>query len=108
MMPRGLFPLACVVLGTGCLTGSGGNFPADASARPASATPRTFLFAAPLDPARCQSPARDPRDGTSLTLVRSNAGRGDYDAPAGHYGVMPGEYLRLECGTGSVIGIVAR
>lgn len=50
----------------------------------------------------------DPRDGTELRLVRSQAGRGDYAVPTGRYDVAAGELLRLDCRTGEAIGIVER
>lgn len=54
----------------------------------------------------CRNPMVDPRDGTRLLLVRSAEGRGDYEVPAGRYGVGKQELLRLECETGRVLGIV--
>lgn len=55
---------------------------------------------------RCYNPMLDPRDGRRLRLVRAANDRGDYEAPAGSYGLALGELLRLECSTGRVIGIV--
>lgn len=58
----------------------------------------------------CRNPLVDPRDQTRLRLVRSAAvgsgERGDYEVPAGRYGVGPGELLRIECSTGQPLGIV--
>lgn len=56
----------------------------------------------------CNNPMLDPRDQTRLTLVRSAGGQGDYEVPQGRYGVGSGELLRLECGSGRVIGVVKR
>ncbi len=89
------------------------SFPPDAAARPATDVPSVFLGrdGADLRPARAVDPCRDvmvdPRDRTDVTLVRSQAGRGDYAVPPGRYGVEANELLRLDCRTGEVIGIVA-
>jgi hypothetical protein len=49
----------------------------------------------------------DPADNAKVLLVRAVANRrGDYEVPAGRYGVRTGELLRLDCVTGGVIGIV--
>ena len=56
----------------------------------------------------CRSPMVDPRDGTKLTLVWSNAGQGEYEVLPGRYGVGSGEVLRLDCATGRVVGIAKR
>lgn len=106
--------LALVVSAGACALGRSGDFPPDAQARPAVDVPAQFTLAAPPeavqgpDAAPCTSPAVDPRDGTRLVLVRSRSGRGDYEAPAGKYGVGAAELLRLDCATGRAIGVVAR
>lgn len=56
----------------------------------------------------CRSPLIDPRNGTRITLVRSKSGRGDYEVPAGKYGVGEKEVLRIECANGKAIGIFKR
>jgi hypothetical protein len=56
----------------------------------------------------CHSPMIDPRNGGKLLLVRSAGGRGDYEVGEGGYGLREGELLRLDCGTGRVMGIVRR
>jgi hypothetical protein len=56
----------------------------------------------------CRNPMVDPRDGTALTLVRSDKGMGDYEVPEGRYGVGAKQLLRLDCATGRVVGIVKR
>lgn len=59
----------------------------------------------------CASPLIDPRDQTRLRLVRSGSvgesHRGDYAVEDGRYGVRPGELLRIDCGSGQPLGIVA-
>jgi hypothetical protein len=58
----------------------------------------------------CRTLLLDPRDQTPLRLHRSTqfgtTHHGDYDVPAGRYGVQRGELLRVDCTTGEVIGIV--
>ena len=83
--------------------------------KPAVDAPTHFLVRAPdgrtVEPTRggaCQNPMIDPRDGAALILVRSAGGHGDYQVPVARYGVRRGELLRIECGTGLVIGIVKR
>jgi hypothetical protein len=56
----------------------------------------------------CLSPLKDPRTGTTIILVRSENGVGDYLAPSGAYGIPDGQLLRLECGSGEVLGLVRR
>ena len=100
---------AGMILAVGaCATGGRSSFPADGAARPAVDAPTAFTFSVPASGDACRSPAVDPRDGARLVLVRSSGGRGDYDVPAGRYGVGSREYLRLECVTGGVIGVVPR
>lgn len=61
----------------------------------------------PARGAGCLSPMVDPRDGTQIRLVRSGSEQGDYAVADGRYGVGPGEWLRLDCATGRVVGIVS-
>jgi hypothetical protein len=56
----------------------------------------------------CLSPMADPVTGVRITLVRSESGLGDYQAPSGSYGIKDGQLIRLECNTGHVIGLVRR
>jgi hypothetical protein len=74
---------------------------------------------APIDPpdnfttpdpsgAACRSPMTDPRDGTTLRLVWSSGGLGEYEVPKGRYGVGADEVLRVDCASGKAIGIVKR
>ena len=58
----------------------------------------------------CSSPLTDPRDGTSIRMVAAFGGEGvgDYEVPAGKYGVEKNELLRINCQTGEVLGIVRR
>jgi hypothetical protein len=100
--------VALVVLAGACVSAGGGNFPTDAVARPATGTPAAFTFTVPHSPNSCRSPALNPQDGTRLVLARSVGERGDYEVPAGQYGVSAREYLRLDCATGRVIGVVPR
>lgn len=103
------------VLLASCALGRSGTFPSSADARAASDVPFRFepdppsTRIAPADTIAgegCRNPMLDPRDGQRLTLVRSLGGEGDYRVPTGAYGVRPGELLRLDCNTGSVVGIV--
>ena len=57
----------------------------------------------------CKNPMIDPRNGLSLTMVRStSAGFADYEVPNQRYGVSKEELLRLNCATGEVVGVVRR
>lgn len=98
---------AFLFVSSACVSVGGSNF-ADAVTRPATGAPAAFTFTAPLSADACRSPALDPQDGTRLVLARSGVGRGDYEVPAGRYGVSSREYLRLDCATGGVIGVVRR
>ena len=112
---RSLLALIGLVALAACSTASGG-FPADASVRAATDLPDHFFVGAPgaegvsePDPGgACRSPLVDPRDGTRLVLSRSSGGRGDYEVPAGRYGVGEQELLRVQCGTGRPAGAVRR
>lgn len=84
---------------------------AAAELRSAEDAPTSFVTEDGALPARgCRNPLIDPRDRTRLRLVRSarvGAGElGDYEVPAGRYGVAPGELLRIDCATGEPLGIV--
>jgi len=98
-----------------CAIGTAGSFPASNSARAAFDVPARFDPAAPelrLSPADtiagdgCLSPMVDPRDGTQAILARSFGGEGDYRVPGEKYRVRAGEFLRIECNSGRVVGIV--
>ena len=52
----------------------------------------------------CRSPLTDPRDGTRLTLVRSNAGLGDYQPDNQRYGLAANQLLRINCSDGRPVG----
>lgn len=82
--------------------------PVDAPERfqPVSSTGEAVAF--PPRGAGCRNPMIDPRDGTRIRLVRSGSEQGDYAVADERYGVGPGEWLRLDCATGRVIGIVSR
>jgi hypothetical protein len=111
----------CVLLltGNGCATSSWSVYPADEPAREASEVPERFLVGTiqaggelsdPRPGEGCRNPMVDPRDGTRLRLVQSQSAGGgsigDYEVPEGRYGIRPGELLRMNCGTGRVIGII--
>lgn len=78
--------------------------------RPATDFPA--MFEAPPgmvlgDDDACNSPMIDPRDQTEIRLVRSwGQGLGDYEVPNGRYGVQSDELLRINCNTGTIMGIV--
>ena len=106
----------CMVLAgmliSGCAA-SYSSFPGDRTAQPARDVPEVFVVDASIARAAnsaadetCNSPMIDPRDQTRLRLVRSTGGRGDYEVPLGRYGVKAGEFLRLDCKTGRVLGVV--
>ena len=60
----------------------------------------------------CRNPMVDPRNGTTLNLIRSKDGRGDYQvlgeqySLGARYGVDTRHYLRIDCATGKALGIV--
>lgn len=56
----------------------------------------------------CTSPMTDPRTGEQIVMRRAARGIADYEVPVGRYGVQSGEYLRLDCNSGRVLGIVKR
>jgi hypothetical protein len=101
-----------LLLGSACAMGTS-TYPIDAPARTASDVPGQFVMApgavgpdTASTPA-CHNPMIDPRDGTRIVLVSAQGGKvGDYRVPEGRYGVGPGELLRLNCGSGAVIGII--
>ncbi|HEU4698917.1 MAG TPA: hypothetical protein VFS40_07050 [Gemmatimonadales bacterium] len=110
--------LGAAVLGAAC---GGASFPSDSAAVAPSDVPAAFVrdtAAAPpagadtavvTGPPLCHTPMIDPRDGTRLRLVESLAGRGDYLVPMpNRYGAGPEQFLRLECASGRVIGLVPR
>jgi len=60
----------------------------------------------------CRNPMVDPRDSTTLNLVRSKDGTGDYQVMnrdyelKSQYGVDSRHLLRVDCATGKALGIV--
>ena len=105
-----------------CATGRGA-FPPESAVRPARDLPDRFVLTsgpAPADSAQptlqpiatgaaaCQNPLIDPRDGGRLRLIRSQGGRGDYEVPAGRYGLAGDELLRIDCATLRAMGRVPR
>lgn len=107
MIPRWPAVAAALLTLAACATGGGGMYPINAPARGASDVPPQFVSGSAAAAEGCRNPMTDPRDGTRVRLVRSQGGTvGDYQVPAGRYGVGADELLRLECGTGRVIGVV--
>jgi hypothetical protein len=121
-MTRSIVLSSVVVLAlaslAGCVLRRGPSV--DSPPRPAVDAPDAFrvgtldptgMLAEPQPGGPCRSPMVDPRDGTRLTLIQSQAAgngyMGDYAVLDGRYGVGPGELLRLDCGTGRPVGIVA-
>jgi hypothetical protein len=102
-----LLVAGCVSVGRG-----GGNFPSDATARPATDVPSRFdvgaAGATPPTDGACHSPITDPRSGAQFRFVRADAGRGDYAVSTGQYGARAGELLRVDCRTWQAIGLVRR
>lgn len=74
------------------------------SALAACGVTTTFSAATPTRAGR----DRDPRDGTTLRMVRAGEGLADYEVPALRYGADPSEVLRVECNTGRPLGFVPR
>jgi hypothetical protein len=105
---------ALAALLCGCAFGRSAPF--EETPRPPIDVPARFVLD-PTDPEStagagvgqgCRSPLFDPRDATRIVLVRSAGGRGDYEVPPGRYGAGPRELIRLDCGSGTVRGIVSR
>lgn len=77
--------------------------------RDAVDVPAAFVTESGTNPTTgCRSPLVDPRDDTTIRMIRSGADRGDYEVPDGRYGVGPGEVLRIHCPTGVAIGVARR
>lgn len=112
---RRAFPLlAAVALTTSaaaCSTGTGGT---SLSTVPQPLPPGTPTRFVPADSTKalpaegCLSPLKDPQSGTTIILVRSENGIGDYLAPSGAFHIPDGKVLRLECSSGEVLGLVRR
>ena len=99
-----------------CSIGGSGSMGAVASPPPVAA-PSRFVpldatkLLAPADTTAgdgCLSPLTDPAKNIQIILIRSESGLGDYLAPSGSYGVPDGRLLRIDCNTGSVVGLVRR
>lgn len=102
------------VLVAGCASGSDFG-PGAPTPVPATDTPARFEPASPelrllpgdtLAGNGCLSPMVDPRSGDSYPMVRSGSRQADYRVPAGRYGAVAGQLLRLECNTGRPVGLV--
>src|ERR1041385_6002100 len=90
-----LLGILCGLATSGCQVHRYGALPLRAfSDCPDHFVSRDAPASPPSDSSR--SPMVDPRDGTQIELVRSDRGWGDYQVPAGRYGVQKGELLRLE------------
>ncbi|MEZ4456486.1 MAG: hypothetical protein R2882_08050 [Gemmatimonadales bacterium] len=106
-----------VVAGWLALGGCAAGRPWDTAPLPVADTPEAFVPAG-ASPASgsegCQTRLRDPRDATSLTLVRSVARSpgifwGDYAVdPPRRYGLTPDQLLRIDCRSGQAFGKVPR
>jgi hypothetical protein len=116
MRPRWVLLCGLVAM-PGCSLGVGGSFPSDASARSAIDAPLRFEPANPEDRltpgdtiagSGCRSPMVDPRDGTRIVFLRAAGQRADYAVAGRQYGVNEHELLRIDCNTGTVIGVVDR
>jgi hypothetical protein len=103
-VPASLFLAACASTG----------WPTEANSSVVYDTPDHFLVveaatgatSEPSGPA-CRSPMSDPRNGTRLTLVRSNAGFGDYQPETQRYGLVGNQLLRINCSDGRPVGATA-
>jgi hypothetical protein len=109
--PTGVLLLAIIAV-LGCSSRHVEGFPTDASVRALTNAPTQFAVSGsartrtPTD--ICQNPLVEQRDGTTLRLVRSVPGRGDYEVAAGHYGAQAGDLVRVNCRTLQPIGLVRR
>jgi hypothetical protein len=76
--------------------------------RPATDTPDMFVRedGRPNAGTPCLATLIDPRDKSTVQLVRSVPTQGDYRVAAGKYGVADTELLRIDCATGRTVGIV--
>jgi hypothetical protein len=100
--------LVLIMLLAGCATASANT---EREVRDAEDTPPVFATEDGVAPVQgCNATVLDPRDQTRLRLIRSaiigGTHRGDYDVPAGKYGVRSDELLRVDCATGEPLGIV--
>lgn len=109
--------IGLVVLSVACASSPSGDASSVVADREPEGAPTAFAPVRPelriagadtLAGAGCLNPLVDPRDGGRLRLVRSRPAYGDYEVPAGRYGLRDGELLRLECNTGRVLGIARR
>ena len=76
--------------------------------RPATDVPDMFVRedGRPNAGTPCLATLVDPRDKSTLQLVRSIPGQGDYRVAAGKYGASGTELLRVDCATGRPVGLV--
>lgn len=106
-MRRRLTIVLMAALAVGCATRRDASSTAS-SLRAADNPPERFVTEGPTSGTACHNPMIDPRDGARLRLIWSADGQGEYEVPAGRYGVGDGEVLRLDCATGRVLGIATR
>ncbi len=116
IISRSRFALAVsLTLICGCGTNGSSGFPSTAPLRAGTDLPAQFEppegfgRLSPTDTisgGACLTPMRDPRDNSSIKMVRADNGQADYKVPDGHYGVGEHQLLRLDCNTGRPLGIV--
>jgi hypothetical protein len=109
MRARVLVVFAVVCAATGCsrVTQMMKSTP-ERIERPASDYPGQFHLADGTlnSNAVCQPSLVDPRDKSTISLVRQKIGQGDYKVADGKYGVGPNELLRVDCTIGRAVGVV--
>jgi len=109
--PRSAAAVALALALGACSAGTNG---AGMAATPGALPPGAPTRFAPADSTKalpasgCLSPLKDPQSGTTIILVRSENGVGDYLAPSGAYHIPDGKLLRLDCSSGDVLGLVRR
>lgn len=111
MSVRAIVRSAVVAMTLGCTGCAHAGASGGAGVRTAEDTPGQFVTEDGTPAVQeCRTPMIDPRDHTRIRLLRAapfgSEYRGDYEVPAGRYGVQEGELLRINCETGQVIGIV--
>lgn len=76
--------------------------------RPATDVPDMFVRedGRPNSGTTCLSTLVDPRDKSTVQLVRTIPVQGDYRVAASRYGTSGTELLRVDCATGRPVGIV--
>ena len=106
-----LLAVPVIVLFVSCGSGNVQTRTMKPVVRAAVDTPERFeaVAGAALSDQSCISPLVDPRDGTEIKMQTSfKQGVADYVVPNGKYGVKAGEFLRIDCTTGEIRGIVRK